>query len=102
MLYQQGKREIEMIETVEVNALPDEYTAQYDAKGISMRVHNRFEEIEGGKTRWVSDNEAQTRGLLMKLFGILMPGCFEKESYKYMVNFKAFVETGADVRRLKS
>ena len=28
----------------------------------------------------------------------IMPGCFKKESFKYMTNFKAFAETGADVR----
>ena len=71
-----------MIETVEVDALPDEYTAKYEAPGMEMRVRNRFEEICAEKTRWISDNEARTSGILMKLIGFLMPWCFKKESYK--------------------
>ena len=96
--YVNGKRKIVMIESVEVDALPDEYTAKYEAPGMEMRVKNRFEELGPEKTRWITDNEAQTSGFLMRLVGFLMPGCFKKESYKYMVNFKAFAETGADVR----
>ena len=99
LLYTQGKREIEMIETVEVDGLPDEYIATYVAKGMRMRVANRFEKIDENRTRWVSDNEAHTSGLLMMLFGILMPGCFKKESFRMMKNFKAFAENGDDVRK---
>ena len=98
LLYLHGKRTIEMVETVEVDELPNEYTASYAAKGMQMRVSNRFEKIDENRTRWISDNESQTSGLFMKLMGILMPGCFKKESYKYLVNFKAFAERGADVR----
>ena len=49
-------------------------------------------------TGWVSENEARVSGFFMRLMTILMPGCFRKESLKYMENFKAFAETGADCR----
>ena len=96
--YSHGKREIEMIETVEVDALPDEFTASYDAPGVFMRVKNRFEEIGADKTRWISENEATTSGMMMKLMALLMPGCFKKQSFKYMENFKALAEDGTDIR----
>lgn len=96
--YSHGKRQLEMIETVEVDALPDEFTASYEAPGMFMRVQNRFEELGAEKTRWITENEADTSGLMMKLISFLMPGCFKKQSFKYMENFKALVETGADVR----
>lgn len=99
LIYSHGKGEMEMIETIEVDALPGEYTAVYSAKGMTMRVRNRFEEIDSQRTRWISDNEAQTSGILMKILGLLMPGCFKKQSRIFMENFKAFAETGADVRK---
>ena len=42
----------------------------------------------------------QALGKVGELFGGEpgMTGCFKKESLKYMTNFKAFAETGADVR----
>ena len=32
------------------------------------------------------------------LITLIMPGCFKKESLKYMTYFKAVAETGADIR----
>jgi len=34
----------------------------------------------------------------MKLIGLLMPGAFEKQSVKYMKDFKAFAEEGKSIR----
>ena len=53
-----------------------------------------------GKTRWLSGNEAKVSGFMMCLISVIMPGCFRKESQKYMENFKAFAETVADVRKV--
>jgi len=98
LLYKNRGRDVEMIETIQVFSPPDEFTATFEAKGMHMTVKNLFYEAGENKTRWVSENEAQTSGLMMKIVGILMPGCFKKESMKYNVAFKAFAETGADVR----
>lgn len=91
-------REIVLLETVTVDALPEEYSATYEAPGMKISVANRFEEIGPEKTRWISDNEGNVSGFLMRLVTLFMPGCFRKQSYLYMENFKAFAETGADVR----
>ena len=37
------------------------------------------------------ENEFQFKGF-MKLIGFFMPGAFEKQSFKYMKDFKAFAE----------
>jgi hypothetical protein len=34
----------------------------------------------------------------MKLFGWFMPAAFKKQSWKYMEDFKAFVEKGESVK----
>ncbi len=92
-------REVVMIETVIKDDLPREYTSRFVVPGMmAMTVANRFEEIAPDRTRYVSENTAESQGLMMKIIGFLMPGCFKKESLRYMENFKAFAEHGTDVR----
>lgn len=99
LLYLNRGREVELIETIEVFDLPEEFTATFEAKGMKVRVRNVFEETGGGaRTRWVSENEVETSGFMMTLFALLMPKCFERESRRFNEAFKAYAETGADIR----
>ncbi len=90
--FKMGKRDIEMIETITVRALPDEFTGTYDAEGVFNIVKNRFEAINPTRTRYISEQEFQFTGF-MKIFGWLMPGAFRKQSMKYLEAFKAFAES---------
>ena len=89
--YKMGKREIEMVETITKNALPEEFNGTYEAKGVFNVMRNRFVELDGNRTKWISDVEFRLSGF-MRLIGWLMPGSFRKESCKYMEQFKAFAE----------
>mgnify|MGYP001144596450 CR=1 FL=1 len=89
--FKMGKREMEMQEEVLKNNLPDEYTVSYKAKGVYNMVCNRFEELSDGKTRVHNDQEFCFKGF-MKLMGWIMPGAFKKQSKKYLLEFKNFVE----------
>jgi hypothetical protein len=91
LVFEMGKRRMEMIETITVRNLPDEFDGTYDAKGVHNIVRNRFIE-RAGQTVWQTDSEFQFKGL-MKLMGALMPGAFRKETEKHMANFKAFAES---------
>ncbi|MCB7480973.1 SRPBCC family protein [Christiangramia sediminis] len=95
--YEMGKREIEMTETILKNDLPKEYSATYEAKGVYNFQINRFNETPENATIWITDNEFKFSGF-MKLFGWFMPGAFKKQSWKYMEDFKAFVEDGKSVK----
>lgn len=95
--YRMGKREIEMTETILKNNLPLEYSATYEAKGVYNFQINRFNETPQNSTIWITDNEFKFSGF-MKLFGWFMPGAFKKQSWKYMEDFKAFVEDGKSVK----
>ena len=53
MRYRWGKREIEMIETITVRNLPDEFSGTYDAGQTFNEFRNYFYETEQGYTRWV-------------------------------------------------
>lgn len=89
--YKMGKRDIEMIETITVRNLPDEFSGTYEAKGVFNIVKNYFRAVSENKTKYISENEFQFKGF-MKLIGFLMPGAFRKESEKYLQQFKEFAE----------
>lgn len=97
LVYQMGKRRVEMVETILVRDLPVQFDATYDAKGVFNVVRNRFEELGPDRTRWVSENEFRFGGF-MKVIGFVMKSAFPKQSLKYMTDFKAFAERGVDVR----
>ncbi|TDN84715.1 hypothetical protein DET49_11836 [Salegentibacter sp. 24] len=98
--YKMGKREIEMEETIIKNDLPNQFHANYKAKGVYNIQENFFEKTPEDQTLWISHNEFRFNGF-MKLMGILMPGAFRKQSYQYMMDFKAFVEKGHSVLKEK-
>ncbi len=91
MVYLMGKRRVEMIETVTVRNLPDEFSGTYETKGGWNSVENYFTEEEG-KTRWLMKTEFKFSGF-MKLIAFLMPGMFKKETAKQMNAFKSFAES---------
>ena len=91
LLYKVGKREFDMIETITVRKLPDEFSGTYETHDALNTVKNRFIETGPGKTKWISENEFQCKGF-MKILAFLMPGMFKKQSWKYMEQFKAFAE----------
>lgn len=86
-----GKREIEMIETVTVRNLPYEYSGTYEAKGVFNTVKNKFIDLPGQRTKYVSEQEFIFKGF-MKLYGLLIGGTFKKQSLKYLTSFKNFAE----------
>lgn len=92
LVYHQGGRTIEMIETVTARNLPDEFSGAYEAKGVFNRITNRFYEDGPDKTRWVAQNEFDFSGV-MRLFAFFMRGAFPKQTQKDMNRFKAFAES---------
>jgi hypothetical protein len=92
LTFKMGNRTIEMIETVTVRNLPHEFSGTYEAKGVFNLVKNKFAEISPGKTRYSTEHEFQFQGF-MKVIAFLMPGAFKKQSMKYLMDFKKFVES---------
>lgn len=89
--FKNGRREIEMIETITVRNLPEEFSGVYEAPGVYNMVTNRFRKVDDNKTLYISEQEFQFKGF-MKLIGLLMPGAFKKQSAKFQKDFKRFVE----------
>ncbi len=91
MLFKEGKREIEMIETILENKLPEEFTATYEAKGVYNLAKISFVSLTDSKTKYLTEQEFQLKGFI-KLIGWLMPGVFKKQTNKYLKMFKEFAE----------
>ena len=89
--YKTGKREIEMVETITVKNLPDEFSGIYEAKGVWNEVKNYFYKVDKNTTKWVSENEFRCGGFI-KIIAFFMPGSFKKETMKYLEYFKEFTE----------
>ena len=91
LLYKMGKRTMEIIETVTVRNLPDEFSGTYEMKGVFNAIKNTFEDC-GESTRMVSETEFKFRGF-MKVLAFLMPGMFKKQTSKFLQQFKAYAES---------
>ncbi|MBR9920480.1 MAG: SRPBCC family protein [Bacteroidetes bacterium] len=91
--FKSGKREIEMVETVLVRNLPEEFSGSYEAKGVYNVVRNKFEPLPDNRTLYITENEFQFKRFMMRLMGLMMPGAFRKQSVKYLQDFKRFAES---------
>lgn len=91
MFFQMGKREVEMIETITVRNLPEEFSATYEAKGVFNMVKNHFTALPNNRTKYLTYQEFRFSGF-MKVIAFLMPGAFKKQSYQYLEKFKSFAE----------
>lgn len=90
--YDMGKRKIDMIETITLKDLPDRFDGTYDAPGVHNIIQNEFIELGPNKTKWVTHQEFQMSGFMMKVIGFLLPSQFKKQSMKYLEDFKKFAE----------
>ncbi|MDE2859446.1 MAG: SRPBCC family protein [Chloroflexota bacterium] len=91
LLYDMGRRRMEMIETIIKRDLPDEFSGTYDASGVHNIVRNYFYD-EGERTRWALDSEFQFRSF-MRIMSLFIPGSrFREQTHSSMESFKRFAE----------
>lgn len=97
LTYKIGKREMELLETVNHRNLPYEFHGTYDTKGLHTNQENYFEETPEGYTKWTSKSEFLPLGFTMWIMTLIMPRAFKKQSLQYMKDFKNFAEKGISV-----
>jgi hypothetical protein len=96
MYYKQGKREMELTETIQVNNLPDEFMAQYHHKFTDNTMRSTFTTVSETQTRYDAEIHYMAfRGLMVKVMVFLAPSFFKKQVVKWLQNFKVFVEKKA-------
>ena len=91
LLFQFGRRKMEMTEIIVRDELPAHFDGTYEMKGVFNTVRNSFEKVDSSSTRWVSDVEFKFTGL-MKIIAFFMKDDFRKQSDIIMSNFKRYVE----------
>lgn len=89
----QGKRTIELTETIIISNLPTEKKALYEHIHMTNIQSSRFEKMAETKTQYISEVEyTKFNGFLPKLMAKLFPSMFKKQSQKWMNQFKVFAE----------
>lgn len=87
-----GKK-MELLETVTMNSLPEEFHGTYEGDFGMNTMHNYFEVLGPQETRWRSELEyLEMNGFVMNTMAKLMPNMFRKQTQKWMDQFKVFVE----------
>jgi hypothetical protein len=93
MYYKDAKREMELLETITSNRLPDSFEASYQHKFMDNTMKCRFVPIDNNKTRYEYEFEyTRISWVIPRLIAILFPGIYRKQGEKWMDQFKAFVE----------
>ncbi len=92
MLFKMGRRRVEMVETITAKELPTIFSGTYEAKGVYNEVNNRFVKLSETKTKIIAEQYFKFSGV-MRFLALLMPKAFKKQSYKYLNDFKNFVES---------
>ncbi|MEM7454086.1 MAG: SRPBCC family protein [Planctomycetota bacterium] len=98
MVYLNGKHRIELMETITVRNLPDEFSGIYAWGGGSNTLVNKFIELAPDRTRWESTCTYTMKSLMLKFMGFFFPGMFKEQNMKFLRNFKAFAEDGKSVQ----
>ena len=93
--YLLGKREMEMIETITVRNLPDEFSATYETKGVYNLASNQFVAISENQTMWLTQNDFRFSGFMWFMSFFMGKKAFQKQSQYYMDKFKEFAESQA-------
>jgi hypothetical protein len=93
MYYKQGKRQIELTETIEVNNLPDEFMAQYHHQYTDNTMKSTFTTLNENETRYDAEiHYTAFRGFIVTIMTFLFPSFFKKQVDKWLINFKVFIE----------
>ncbi|MEN8157955.1 MAG: SRPBCC family protein [Bacteroidota bacterium] len=92
MLVYEGRRgDLKMTETITKRNFPDEYHADYKARGVHNQVNNYFTEAGAEQTTWRMVNIFRFNGL-MALMAPFMKTAFSSNTLLNMERFKSFAE----------
>ncbi len=94
LVFERGRGEMEMIETVALRDLPDVFAGIYEADHAWNGMVNRFVEESPDHTRWVTENEFRFTGF-WKIASIVLRPMFPRQTMKSMRAFKEFAETAS-------
>lgn len=94
LVYDENGREVILTETITARRQPDFLAGTYESKWGNAVIVNRFEEVDDGRTRWVTYQNHAFKGF-MKILALFVARSIRKRSETDMERFKLFVETEA-------
>lgn len=93
LVYQLGRRRIELIETIVTNDLPDWFIGTYETDTMTNTMINRFVSLDSDRTRWDAEIEyTKFNALIPRLMAWVMPGMFRRQTQKWLDQFQVFAE----------
>lgn len=93
LYYQNGKRKMELEETIVKNDLPNEFLAEYFHTHTENTMRSTFTELSDTETRYDAEiHYTKFKGAIVKIMAFLFPSFFKKQVQKWLKNFKVFVE----------
>jgi hypothetical protein len=93
LYYQNGKRKMELKETVLVNDLPNKFLAEYFHTHTENTMKSIFTVLGPNETRYDAEIDyTKFKGVIVKIMVFLFPSFFKKQVQKWLTNFKHFVE----------
>ena len=93
MYYKYGKRDMELIETITANRLPDSFESSYHHKHMDNTMSCTFVALGDNQTRYEYEFEyTRISWILPKLIAMLFPRTYRKQGDKWMKQFRDFVE----------
>ena len=93
ILYAEGKRKMELTETILKNNLPEEFIGQYHHRNMDNTMRSTFTALSDQETQYNAEiHYTAFRGFTVKAMVFLFPSLFKKQVQTWLNNFKAFVE----------
>ena len=92
LVFQTGKVKITFLGVVTARNLPDDFSETMDASNVLTTIKSTFVALSPQKTKYVSEQEFEFKGIVNKIVGFLLQGEFKKQTLTHMENFKQFAE----------
>lgn len=92
-----GKHGLTAVETITHINFPQEIHCSYTTEGMDNIQENYFTEVANNCTKWTCINEYMPLNLIMRLRLLLLPKSYKKHSFRYMKDFKNYVEKGISI-----
>lgn len=93
MYYSDGKRDMELTETIVANRLPETFEGHYHHIHMDNYMRCTFIALDDQRTRYEYEFEyTRINWIMPRLMAILFPSMYRKQGEKWMQQFKEFVE----------
>ena len=94
MLYEFGKKDMTIFETILSNNLPDSFEGRYEHSNTSNTMKSEFKELDPNTTLYTAHiHYTRFTGFMVRLIAKLAPSMFKKQVQKWLDQFKDYVES---------